>query len=82
VNGGLWHWHNCQQSRMESTNIIYLRTKIDRNVQIDKVDKVFIEVLGSDGWTVGVSQEWQLAESIVAAIQCLQLNAKWEASQV
>ena len=52
---------------MESSNIDYWRTKIDRNAQIDKVDK---EVLGSDGWTVGVLRECQLAESIVAAIQC------------
>ena len=68
VNGCLWHWHGCWNSRMPSTNVDYWNAKIKRNTERDEEN---IAALQAAGWAVITVWECELNVGIEAVIATL-----------
>lgn len=57
IHGCFWHHHDCHLFRLPATRTDFWRTKIERNVEVDKRN---IEALRSAGYRVGVVWECAL----------------------
>ena len=54
VHGCFWHHHDCHLFKWPSSRVEFWRTKIDRNVEVDRLN---IEKLREAGWRIGIVWE-------------------------
>lgn len=61
VNGCFWHKHDCSRFVWPSTNMVYWRNKIKKNIERDKFNK---EKLVQMGWKVLIIWECELKKDV------------------
>ena len=73
VNGCLWHWHGCKNSRMPHSNVDYWTKKIARNIERDKSH---YDALQSHGWHVAVIWECAVEAGLKELLQSLRNSSE------
>ncbi len=68
VNGCLWHWHGCSNSRMPGSNVDYWERKIARTVARDQTHRDILETMG---WRVTIIWECAIEDGINELVQAL-----------
>lgn len=64
VNGCFWHHHDCGRFVWPTTNEVYWREKINRNIERDQINS---NVLKSQGWKVLVIWGCELRKNVAQA---------------
>ncbi len=73
VHGCFWHFHeDCREGRIPSTNSLYWKNKLSKNVERDLKHQ---EALKQQGWDVLIIWECEIEKNIAAVLELIE--GKW-----
>jgi len=73
VHGCFWHFHaDCREGRIPSTNSLYWKNKLSKNVERDLKHQ---EALMQQGWNVLVIWECEIEKNIATVLELIE--HKW-----